>query len=76
MTPKPHFRIVANRPVEQARRESPLEAAQRRHGKPFGATWAIGEGPRFWTSDRVARLAALNEEDRMRRKNQSTKGSQ
>lgn len=30
--------------------------------------WMIGEGPRFWTAERVARLAADNEAMRKARK--------
>ena len=65
---KPHFLVVGGRPVQVQQRETKLEAARRRHGKPFGTTrWATGEGPRFWTADRIARLAAANEEHRMER---------
>lgn len=57
-------------PVAAPSRETPLQAARRRYGKPFGVlAWATGEGPRYWTAERVARLAAQNEEHRMRRRN-------
>lgn len=43
MNAKPHFTLVANRPVQVERRETPIEAARRRFGKAFahesGATW-------------------------------------
>ena len=50
--PKPRFRIVAGRPVEQYRlqeRETPIEVARRRYGKPFafepGAKFEWKSGP-------------------------------
>ena len=44
-------------------------AEKRIKGRDFKAEpWMIGEGPRFWTPDRVARLAADNEHLRLARK--------
>ena len=43
MSPKPHLKFVDGRPVEAAKRETPVEAARRRFKQPFahepGATW-------------------------------------
>ena len=45
------------------------EAEQRIKGRDFKAEpWLIGEGPKFWTPERVARLAADNEALRQMRK--------
>lgn len=64
---KPRLAPVTSAPVH---RETPLQAARRRYGKPFGVlAWSTGEGPRYWTAERVGRLAAANEENRMRRRN-------
>ena len=44
-------------------------AEKRIKGRDFKAEpWMIGEGPRFWTPDRVAKLAADNEHLRSARK--------
>ena len=44
-------------------------AEKRIKGRDFKAEpWMIGEGPRFWTPDRVARLAEANEALRTQRK--------
>lgn len=44
-------------------------AEQRIKGRDFKADpWLVGEGPRFWTTDRVAKLAAANEQLRAERK--------
>lgn len=44
-------------------------AEKRIKGRDFKAEpWMIGEGPRFWTPDRVAKLAADNEHLRLARK--------
>ena len=44
-------------------------AEKRIKGRDFKAEpWMIGEGPRFWTPERVARLAAENEQLRSARK--------
>ena len=44
-------------------------AEKRIKGRDFKAEpWMIGEGPRFWTPERVARLAAENEQLRLARK--------
>jgi hypothetical protein len=72
MSAKPHFRVVDGQPkrvIRTTTTPSPqVAAAGRKYGKPFGVMpWAVGEGPRYWTHDRVGRLAAQNEEDRMRR---------
>ena len=49
MTEKPHFRIVAGRPVSTIKAESKVDLARRRHGKPFafesGSTWKPSETP-------------------------------
>lgn len=61
---KPHFRSIAGRPVSVPRphRETPLEAARRRYGRDFcSEPFRTGEGPRWWTADRIAQLAAENE---------------
>ena len=44
-------------------------AEKRIKGRDFKAEpWMIGEGPRFWTAERIANLAALNEAHRNARK--------
>lgn len=70
---KPHYLVIAGRPVQVEQRETKLQAARRRYGKPFGMEWQAGEGPRYWTVDRVARLSAQNEEHRVRRQNAKPK---
>lgn len=71
MTMKPHFRIVGNRPVSagvRQSRETPLEAARRRYGRPFcSEPFRTGEGPRYWTGDRIEQLRAENEARRKAR---------
>lgn len=68
MTTKPRLRIV-NGELVPVVNESPLEAARRKYGRPFGTEpFTVGEGARYWTSERVARLAAANEERRMARR--------
>ena len=70
-TTKPHIRIISGRPVTVGQPETKLQIACRRHGRPFGVVWQTGEGPRYWTVERIARLAAANEEDRGRRRNRA-----
>lgn len=45
---KPHFKVIAGRPVNVERRESPVESARRRFGRPFahesGSEWKRGVG--------------------------------
>lgn len=70
---KPRFKIVGNRPIEIVQvspPESPLLKARRKYGRDFCTlAWKTGEGPRYWTAERVATLAAQNEERRMQRRN-------
>ena len=70
MQTKPRFTIIAGRPVEIPRRESPIEAARRRYGKPFaheaGTRHVHTQGPSYFTSERIAALAAANEARRKR----------
>jgi len=46
---KPHFRIIAGRPVSAIKAETKVDLARKRHGKPFaheaGATWRPNETP-------------------------------
>ena len=66
---KPHIRIIAGRPVEVPREESRMERARRVYGRPFGRdNWPAGQGPRYWTAERISVLAANNEERRLARK--------
>ena len=64
---KPHLRIIAGRPVTVGRptRESVVDAARRRHGRPFaherGGQHQHVKGPAYWTSERIAALAVENE---------------
>lgn len=68
MSAKPRFVLVEGRPIPAPSKETPLQAALRRYGRPFASEpWPLGEGVRYWTSERVARLAAANEEIRLRR---------
>ena len=68
MTAKPHLKltVLAGRPitVEIPRRETPIEAARRRHGKAFaidaGSTHRHEQGPAYWTAERIAALAEAN----------------
>lgn len=71
---KPRLKVSMGQLVEVAQpapavRETPIEAARRRHGRPFGESWPRGEGPRFWTVDRLALLKAAND---IERRNRST----
>ncbi len=56
---KPHFRIIAGRPVTIAKPESKVDLARRRHGKPFafesGSSWKPREVPLLteWLSQRT-----------------------
>ena len=60
MTPRLH--IV--RPLAKL-----TEAEKRIKGRDFKEEpWLVGEGPKFWTPDRVAKLAADNEKLRHERK--------
>lgn len=49
MSEKPHLRIIAGRPVTVDRRESAIEAARRRFGRPFahepGSDWKPRQQP-------------------------------
>lgn len=67
MNAKPRFRMIEVRPHPvETQRESPVEAARRRYGKPFcSEPWSVGEGPRVFTAERVAQIAQENE--RLRR---------
>ncbi len=46
---KPHFRIIAGRPVSTIKAESKVDLARRRHGKPFahesGSDWKPHDTP-------------------------------
>ncbi len=65
MQTKPRFRIVEGRPVELPNRESAIDAARRRYGKPFayerGSQYVHTQGASYWTPERIAALAAANE---------------
>ena len=72
--PNPELKrtVIAGRPVTMpiARLESPIEAARRRYGKPFaherGTQHVHTQGPSYFTSERIAALAAHNEARRKR----------
>jgi len=74
---KPRLTIIAGKTVvrlELAPAETPLEAARRRHGKPFAidpkSTYQHTQGvaPGFWTPERLAQLAVDNERARKERR--------
>lgn len=72
MSSKPHFRVIAGRPVAAPdTRETALQAAQRKYGRPFahqrGNMHQHTSGPAYWTAERIAQLSARNEENRMKR---------
>ncbi len=67
MKPRHLHSVPSSRPLEK------LTIAERRiksiEPRDFRSNpWMIGEGPRFWTPDRVAKLAADNEVLRQARK--------
>ena len=72
MQTKPRFTIIAGRPVQLPQRESPIEAARRRYGKPFaheaGTRHVHTQGASYWTVNRVRDLQAQNEAYRERKK--------
>ena len=61
MTAKPRIRLrLVPRPLAKL-----VEVEARIRGRDFKAEpFMLGEGPRFWTPERVARLAADNEQRR------------
>lgn len=65
---KPRIRLLAEIPTLKPD-ETRMERATRilRECECSG-TWASGQGPRYWTADRIGRLSAQNEEHRMRRR--------
>ena len=65
MKPRIKLRLVAPRPLR------PLTLAEKRAAvaRDFRAEpWLIGEGPRFFTPERIAALAADNEASRKRKR--------
>lgn len=64
MTAKPHLRIVEGKTVRSERRESAVEAARRRHGKPFAHEAGSTFKPRStrllteWMASRVKKESA------------------
>jgi hypothetical protein len=67
MTAKPRLKLVGGEFVPHD--ETPLQRARRRYGREFCTeTWNIGEGARFWTTERRAQLSVANEIHRKERK--------
>jgi hypothetical protein len=56
---KPHFIVIAGRPVSVPKATTPVDAARKRFGKPFaheeGSTWKPRETPLLaeWLASRI-----------------------
>lgn len=68
---KPHFKVVAGRPVQSNPRpqegETKLERASRIYGRAFGTHGKTTKGITFWTAERIHELSVANEAHRRAR---------
>ena len=68
MSAKPRFRIVDGTLHPVSARETPLDAARRRYGRDFCTkAWKVGEGPRYFTAEKIASMAEENARLRAKR---------
>lgn len=66
---KPRLVLIDGVPVAKDTRSQAVQDAEKRYGRKFASEpWQLGEGPRYFTSERVAALAAENETLRRKRK--------
>lgn len=63
--------LINNQPWSWPIAHTPVERARQRYGRPFaherGNSFRHVQGPAYWTTERVAELAAANERRRRER---------